>query len=42
MVTLTRAPHPTLPHRLLYVMTHAMTARHFLTGQLAWRQAREF
>ena len=28
--------------RLLYVVTHAMTARHLLRGQLAWMQARGF
>ena len=32
------------PHRsrLLYVVTHAMMARHLLAGQLAWMQARGF
>lgn len=30
------------PRRLLYVVTHAMTARHLLRGQLAWMQARGF
>jgi len=28
--------------RLLYVVTHAMTARHLLRGQLAWMQGRGF
>ena len=28
--------------RLLYVVTHAMTARHLLRGQLAWMKARGF
>ncbi len=38
MLSLMPMPSP----RLLYVVTHPMTARHLLAGQLAWMQARGF
>ena len=37
-----RSVSNTPPARLLYVVTHAMTARHLLRGQLAWMRARGF